>query len=343
MSGQYEHILEEYQKRVEQGERIEDVIADLRANGLSMFDSIRAVKKLYGLALKDAQQYVLEHPVWVNEARRVLRIEDIVQAVEANPSFFAWLEWYYEGSHSGMMMQFASPKGVEWERKIEARLQHAVQADELTQQQLIHDLADQSDDTLDVLIGIIGGYRTKEKAVVELALRTLRAIGYPRNTAAIRWLVCLASDESAPGRDEAIQTLRNMDDDEVVPYFLATLVNGEQDRISHEGSKWSRIVKGICSIVRVKSEWALACGPAVVNVLSQYNSQGDDHPDPYALLTVLEQTVPTNTYAVPALYHLALREKGSELGQKAYHLLLLFHEDILKDYRYHLQWLSEYY
>lgn len=91
MSGQYEHILEEYQKRVEQGERIEDVIADLRANGLSMFDSIRDVKKLYGLALKDAQQDVREHPVWVNKARRVLRIEDIVQAVEANPSFLPGL------------------------------------------------------------------------------------------------------------------------------------------------------------------------------------------------------------------------------------------------------------
>ncbi len=64
MSKSFEQILEEQQRRVAQDEPIEHVIASLHAEGLTITDSMKAVRSLYGVDLGIAKELVSSHPVW---------------------------------------------------------------------------------------------------------------------------------------------------------------------------------------------------------------------------------------------------------------------------------------
>jgi ribosomal protein L7/L12 len=69
MRKSFEQVREDYQKRVSQGEPRDDVIASLHADGLSIIESIKAVRTLYGVGLGDAKQIVTAHPVWAEVVR----------------------------------------------------------------------------------------------------------------------------------------------------------------------------------------------------------------------------------------------------------------------------------
>lgn len=332
MSNSFDRMLDEYQKRVDRGEQMEDVIASMHTSGLSMFDTTRAVKRLFKLSLRDAQRYVLEHPIWAAQTGNVLFLDDIVRIYQADPSYSDWVEWYYGKMHIGIMLLVASSE----EKKIQTRLQEGVGADEKMRDRIIRELADNADEMLNALVTVIALPKKYDGLVVELALRTIRTIGYPRNAPALRWVVNLAVDQDASGREEAIRALQDIDTGAVIPYLLGTLVNNCEDNL-----RWSQIVHGVCKIVLKQQEWALACGPAIAHILAQYEQNPGTLLDPTLLLGVLEQLTPTCTYAIPVLYSLAIREKENEIGQKAYQVLLLFGEDDMKYYRYHLRWLSE--
>ncbi len=64
MSKSFEQILEEQQRRVAQDEPIESVIASLHAEGLTITDSMKAVRSLYGVDLGTGKELVSSHPVW---------------------------------------------------------------------------------------------------------------------------------------------------------------------------------------------------------------------------------------------------------------------------------------
>lgn len=334
MNDRWKQFLKRSQERVVRGEPLEQVIANLHTEGLAILEAIKMVRSLYGLSLKEAERLVLTHPAWVNEANTVISLEDIVETVENDPAYFAWLEWYTTGIYGLGMMRIS--KGPAWEHEIEVRLREVVEASEEMQQHLANELACQPDETLDAFLGIVGEYSRYEKAVVELAMRTIRSIGFPANAAAIRWLIFLAVDVDAPGRDEAINALWEMDVNAVVPYLLAAFMKDGDQR-----QGWSRTVNGVCNIIMEHQAWATVCGLAVTSLLSQYAQQGKEQPDPAILLAVLESIIPACTYAIPALYHLALQERDSAIGKEAQRLLLSFDAETLRPYRYHLQWLSE--
>ncbi len=53
-----EQVIEDYKMRVAQGEPRNDVIVSLHADGLNIIESIKVVKALYGVNLRDAKWIV---------------------------------------------------------------------------------------------------------------------------------------------------------------------------------------------------------------------------------------------------------------------------------------------
>ena len=336
MSKSFESKLDEYRKQIAQGEFPEQVITNLHLKGFTILEAIKTVKRLYELSLKEAQSRVMEHPKWKDEASKVLLLEDIVRIVEADPLYYAWLDWYTAGVHRLGMAQITT-RAYEREREIiKERIITTANANEETQLRLLEKLADQPHESLDALLPFVSNYSRYTHEVVELALRTIHAIGYPSNANATRWLVYLAIDPDAPGRTEAIQTLLDMNVDEVIPYFLAVLINDNPDKL-----KWGMVITNVCQIIMENAVWIQACGPTIANLLSQHQDQRENQPDPAILLSALEWIMPECSYAIPAIYQLALQAKGSELGEKAQSLLLLFDEGALKPYQYHLRMLLD--
>jgi hypothetical protein len=59
-----ESVIEDYRKRVIQGEQRGKVIEDLYTDGLSIIDTIKTVHVLYQVNLKEAHSIVADHPAW---------------------------------------------------------------------------------------------------------------------------------------------------------------------------------------------------------------------------------------------------------------------------------------
>lgn len=64
-----EPVIEDYRKRVTQGEQRDKVIEDLHTDGLSIIDTIKIVRALYKLDLKEAHLIVACHPAWQSTVR----------------------------------------------------------------------------------------------------------------------------------------------------------------------------------------------------------------------------------------------------------------------------------
>ena len=66
MSKRFEEIIVEYRHRVAQGESIENVIENLHLDGITITESMKVLRELYGFTLKDAKSAVVKHPVWLD-------------------------------------------------------------------------------------------------------------------------------------------------------------------------------------------------------------------------------------------------------------------------------------
>ncbi len=64
MSKSFEQIVQEYQVRVTQDISVEEVIQGLHDEGLTIIQSIKAVRTLYTIGLGEAKVIVAAHPVW---------------------------------------------------------------------------------------------------------------------------------------------------------------------------------------------------------------------------------------------------------------------------------------
>lgn len=69
MSKKFDEVLEEYRQRIDQGERIEDVIDGLHKYGLTITELMKAIRVLYKIRLADAKKIVTAHPVWSSVVR----------------------------------------------------------------------------------------------------------------------------------------------------------------------------------------------------------------------------------------------------------------------------------
>ncbi len=62
----FEQIVEDSQQQMAQGASREEIIASLHAQGISIIESMKVIRVLYGVNLHDAKLIVTAHPVWAN-------------------------------------------------------------------------------------------------------------------------------------------------------------------------------------------------------------------------------------------------------------------------------------
>jgi hypothetical protein len=66
MDKKFDAFIEEYRQRIHNDESIEDVIAHLHMEGLTITDSMKALRLLYTIPLGEAKKLVAAHPVWLS-------------------------------------------------------------------------------------------------------------------------------------------------------------------------------------------------------------------------------------------------------------------------------------
>ncbi len=338
----FKEILKAQARSIAQGASMGEVVADLHNTALTILQTMKMVKDLYGISLRDAQQYVLAHPSWVKEAKNVILFEDIMGVVAADLAYYQWLEWYISGVHTLGMFRSVSPRGQAWEESIIERIREIAASDGSRQHSLLETLVRHTHGILDVFLAILSAYRHMDEAMVRLTLQGIELLGYPHNAPAIRWVLSVLIDEQAPFQEEtlheALHIVAAMEVEFVLPYLLAAFLNEKKDT-----QKWNRVVNRMCWIVGHDPRWAIACSPAVATLLASMNTSLDEQkrPDPAMVLYVLERSIPTCTYAIPALAEFARRKQGTEHGQQALRLLHAFDEVDLEPYQNYLRWSLE--
>lgn len=70
MTKNFEQIIEEHQVLLERDVPVEDVVVSLHASGLNIIESIKAVRLLYNLSLKNAHKVVASHSIWASMGHR---------------------------------------------------------------------------------------------------------------------------------------------------------------------------------------------------------------------------------------------------------------------------------
>jgi hypothetical protein len=216
---------------------------------------------------------------------------------------------------------------------IEVQLDEAARSDEHKRELIIRELASHPDVTLDTVIRVLN---SPMKGRWRMAVRVIRAIGYPRNAPAIRVLMDHVGDKNSVAWKEAIQALVEIGPQVVVPHLIQFL----WDRESHQ--YWGEDVEGICEMLAtVDREFALPCGPLLSYILGQDNLPPTDLDKGY-LLDVLEKIgLECAQYALPTLIALIQKEGSSEVGRQARRLMASFDKEALEPYQLLLASLEE--
>src|SRR6266852_4651901 len=102
-------------------------------------------------------------------------------------------------------------------RMFEDQLHQATSSDEPVRERIVHELASHPDETLEAMIHVLN---RPMKPYWEIATHVIRAIGYPRNAAAIPTLLAHIGDQNSLARQEAIHTLTDMGPQVVVPHLI---------------------------------------------------------------------------------------------------------------------------
>ena len=74
-----EPVIEDYKNRVLQGEQRDKVIEDLHTDGLSIVDTIKVVRILYQMNLKDAHSTVADHPAWQSTVKNAEPLHNTIE------------------------------------------------------------------------------------------------------------------------------------------------------------------------------------------------------------------------------------------------------------------------
>lgn len=195
---------------------------------------------------------------------------------------------------------------------IEAQIVAIVQMkDDRLQEQAIRELAAQSQEVLPALISIFNTLGDFEKAI---AIRVLRAIGYPKNAAAIPQVVDALAAQNTFASNEAYQAVREIGLPEIiVPYFIEYLWGKGKNKQTID---WIDGVASLCSsLLGLGIEYIRMCAPVIVYLNSLDLSEEFDRT---FLLDVIEELSPTeSSYAIPSLISLLHPKKETVLGKYA--------------------------
>lgn len=81
MSADLEASIETVRYRLGQGVSLEDVVAELHADGLTIIQSIRVVREASDLTLGQAKEVVSSHPVWAEVVRAAEPLHEDLEEV----------------------------------------------------------------------------------------------------------------------------------------------------------------------------------------------------------------------------------------------------------------------
>lgn len=214
---------------------------------------------------------------------------------------------------------------------LEELLDKAINANEAERTNIIRKLASDPEDNLAIMVQTIKHGHKRWHAV---AARVIHTIGFPRNIGAIPALVELVADPNDPGWNDGLNALIAMEPGLVVPHLLRVL----WDR-GRTNPYWVDEMQGVCTVLVLKREFALQCGPTIAYLLTQnfdIGLYGD--PDyrfevPAVVLKVLEFIGNEGAYALPALIEFANREEETlALREKARQLIATFSQEQLEPY-----------
>ena len=68
--------LDELRAELLNGKSQSDLVAEMKYRGLTILDTIKAVRELYSISLGDAKQIVSSHPKWVETASAAVPFQD---------------------------------------------------------------------------------------------------------------------------------------------------------------------------------------------------------------------------------------------------------------------------
>ena len=257
---------------------------------------------------------------WLFEPTSTMSQEEYISAVEQTLSYW-----------SGHFHLYHKEKTM-----LEEKLDQATFADKITREQIIRELARQSDEIIDLLLNTL---KEGPKKRWKTAVSVLGAIGYPRNAVALPHLITELSDRNSPAWEEVVAVLIDIGPSVVVPAFIQAMLNA-----SHQ-PYWVDTIEGICtmlSLASVEQRFAVPCGPTVVYLLSQ-GMLGDDNEllEPEYLIDVLKKIgSECASYALPTLLTFLKKEGTSTLGKQAYQLITSFDKDVLEPYALVLAFVS---
>jgi len=204
-------------------------------------------------------------------------------------------------------------------------------------EQRIRQLAAVPEEAMPVLLHAI---ENADKAHITTAFEVVHAIGYPKNAAAIPYLLYFLADPNFPGGMDVVGALREMDPKVLLPSIIRVFLR-QAPFIPYTGNEvsetdWEEMATGCCYYLRDIAERSAAqlCSPAINFFLSHTLAT---HPERkkgflYLVLDILEK-VGTPAYFLPALVLLAEKQAGNNLGKHAEQLIHSFTEEQLAPYR----------
>ncbi len=208
---------------------------------------------------------------------------------------------------------------------LEAQLEQAASSSKQVKERIIHELASQPNDGLEVALQVLN---YPKKPLWEVAVQLIRAIGYPKNARAIPTLIAHVGDLNSLAWQEAVEALVEMGSQVVVPYLIQDL--WERNRHQY----WGADVEGICTMLcQVDKEYAVQCGPTIAYLLGRTDLP--DNLDGSLLLDVLQKVGPDCAeYALPTLIDLVHHQERSELHSQIKELISSFAHEALEPYKY---------
>lgn len=186
-----------------------------------------------------------------------------------------------------------------------------------------------------------------------IIIKVIRAMGYPRNEAAIPELLYHLGDPNLPGGEDALETLVEMGPNVVVPHLIKALLEPGEPyhkpypisyRPNNQSTTWASDVEGLCSLLtRIEREYARQCCPAINSILCQVGlSSSTDrsvypNPDLTALLDVVQWAGGDVSYMLPTFLMLTKNFSGKQypgyaIGEQARKLVFSFSQEVLASY-----------
>ena len=198
----------------------------------------------------------------------------------------------------------------------------------------IHQLAAMPDEAMPVLLH---AFEEGEKFRVTVVCTVIRAIGYPKNAAAIPYLLYYLGDANFPGGIDVLGSLNEIEPMALLPSLIRVLLK-QEPTIPYNGSEraWEFMMTGCCYYLRRCPDQTVLqhCAPAVNFALCSALSR---HPDQdkgymYLILDIIEKVGPL-VYFLPALVLLAKVQNGTQLGTRSHQLVRSFAEEQQRPYR----------